>query len=359
MTLSFSSRAATALLVAASIALPASAQDLKWGGKAPELSIEEWLKGAEVKAFEPGHIYVVEFWATWCPPCLRSIPHLTEVQKQYKDSKLTVIGVAASENPKFPIDEQRAGLAKFIEGKGDTMAYTIGFDSDMSMAKTWMDAARQGGIPTCFVVDGTGTVAWIGSPFSMDEPLAKIVSGKWDVQAELAKDAAKAEILTRAQGTAQAGDWDATLTHLDEAIKLGDDVLREVAGFKYSILLEKKDWDGAFAFIDKHMGGALKDEAELLNAIASSLIDPAQSSAYEKKDYDFALRCATRASASVKGKADEATMLDTLAAVHFIKNEFAKAVEVQTRVVELLAGKDEEVDAKATLERYKEAVSKG
>jgi thiol-disulfide isomerase/thioredoxin len=54
---------------------------VKVGDPAPPLKVEKFLKGDPVKAFKPGHVYVVEFWATWCRPCVASMPHLTELQK--------------------------------------------------------------------------------------------------------------------------------------------------------------------------------------------------------------------------------------------------------------------------------------
>ena len=59
---------------------------LKHGDAAPPIEITKWLRGEAVdlqKAREK-KVVVVEFWATWCPPCRTSIPHLTELQKKYK-----------------------------------------------------------------------------------------------------------------------------------------------------------------------------------------------------------------------------------------------------------------------------------
>ncbi len=366
MTFQFSSRALGAILVAAACAAPASAQDLIIGSKAPALSCEEWLKGSEVKSFTAGQIYVVEFWATWCPPCLTSIPHLSGLQKKYKDSKLTVIGVAGAERGKKDAD-LRTPLVKFIEEKGDAMAYTVAWDSDRSMSKSWMEPAKQGGIPTSFVVDGTGTIAWIGHPMEMDEPLAAIVAGTWDIKAEAAKAKAAAEleaklepIMEEAGKAAEASDWEAAIKALDAGLALGDAAVRKLAWFKYNMHVENKDIDGAIAFIDKNLKVALKDEGDMLNAIAWSMVDPEQAERYAKKDFEFALRCSTRSCELVKGKEpQEAMMLDTQAAVHFAKGDNAKAVEVQTRVVALTKGKEGAEEFAKKLETYKAAPAKG
>src|SRR3954468_5703604 len=81
-----------AFLVESSFADPT----IKLGEKAPKLSIEEFLKGEKIEKFEDGKVYVLDFWATWCPPCIKSIPHLSELQKKFKD-KVVIIGIANSE----------------------------------------------------------------------------------------------------------------------------------------------------------------------------------------------------------------------------------------------------------------------
>ncbi|MFA6244559.1 MAG: TlpA disulfide reductase family protein, partial [Candidatus Hydrogenedentales bacterium] len=77
----------------------AEATQGKVGVPAPELTILEWAKGEPVTLADGKGktAYLVEFWATWCPPCRKSIPHLTELQKKYKDKGLVVIGVTAEE----------------------------------------------------------------------------------------------------------------------------------------------------------------------------------------------------------------------------------------------------------------------
>ena len=63
----------------------APGQLLGVGDPAPKLAVKSFVKGEPIKSLEPGKVYVVEFWATWCGPCRVTIPHLTELQKKHVD----------------------------------------------------------------------------------------------------------------------------------------------------------------------------------------------------------------------------------------------------------------------------------
>jgi len=134
---------------------------LKVGDAAPELKVQKWVKGTPVEAFEAGKGYVVEFWATWCPPCRESIPKLTKLAKTYKNVRF--IAIAASER------EDTAQLGRevvegFVKRQGKAMGYTVGYTSDRLVNKHWMGAAGAPGIPSAFVIDAAGKITWIGNP---------------------------------------------------------------------------------------------------------------------------------------------------------------------------------------------------
>ena len=172
--------------------LAADAPSLDIGSKAPPITVENWVKGEEVKAFESGKVYVIEFWATWCGPCVASIPHLTQLQKD--NPTVTLVGVAASERgKKSQPDARLEGLKTFVDKKGDAMAYRVAFDADGSMDRAWMDASGQQGIPCAYIVGKDGTVEWIGHPMEMDGPLTSVVAGSWDRSKAKAEAAARAE----------------------------------------------------------------------------------------------------------------------------------------------------------------------
>lgn len=146
---------------------------LKVGSKAPAVKADKWVKGAEVKSFESGKVYVMEFWATWCPPCIKSIPLLTDLQKTHKE--VTVIGMASSERKASTGDDKRLDKVEaFVKGKGAEMDYTVAYDANGTMGKDWLRAAGQNGIPCAFVVDGAGKITWIGNPLDHESLVAAV-----------------------------------------------------------------------------------------------------------------------------------------------------------------------------------------
>jgi thiol-disulfide isomerase/thioredoxin len=157
-----------------------AAPTLKVGDPAPKLQTGKWVQGDPVKDFEKGKAYIVEFWATWCPPCRASIPHLNEVYKKFKDKGLIVIGQDCWER-----DESL--VAPFVKKMGDKMTYRVALDDKTGnrngrMAETWMEAAGRNGIPSAFLVNSKGVIAWIGHPMELKEEVIEgVLSGKTPV----------------------------------------------------------------------------------------------------------------------------------------------------------------------------------
>ena len=67
------------------------------GKPAPELQLSEWVGDKEVKVDDMrGKILVVDFWATWCGPCIAAIPKNNAIAKKYADNGVLVIGACGS-----------------------------------------------------------------------------------------------------------------------------------------------------------------------------------------------------------------------------------------------------------------------
>jgi thiol-disulfide isomerase/thioredoxin len=341
-------RRTLALLAASLLAAPAFAGELGLGDPAPKLDVQ-WVKGTPVSELSSDGLYVVEFWATWCGPCKRSIPHLTEMQKKFAD-KVTFIGVSVWEK-----DQEK--VAPFVEKMGDQMAYRVAMDKvegdKGAMASSWMEAAGQNGIPTAFIVQ-SGRIAWIGHPDEIEEPLTQVVAGTWDASTAKARMemAAKGEKLyVAAHEAAQAGKWDEALARCDELIAMVPQMEIHVGALRFASLLGLSRFEEASTYGNGFLTGAGKDDAGALNALAWTIVDP--EAKHAQRDLKLALAAALRANELTEGK--DPGILDTVAKVYFDMGDVKKAIEFQQKAVELSKGTPYEQELTRRLEEYKGA----
>ncbi len=160
----------------------AESPPLNIGDPAPRLRVREWLKGGPAQGFEKDKVYVVEFWATWCGPCRAVMPHLTALANEYKDS-VTILGIDILEEKTTSMEKIKA----FVDSMGHRMDYHVAADDNNFMTTSWLYASGQRGIPTAYVVNQDGIVAWIGYPTRLDEVLPKILNRSWEIKPALAK----------------------------------------------------------------------------------------------------------------------------------------------------------------------------
>jgi thiol-disulfide isomerase/thioredoxin len=139
------------------------------GDAAAPLKIAQWIKGGPLDPTDGKNVYVVEFWATWCPPCRVSIPHLTELQKVFKDKGVVFIGIS---------DEPPGTVKPFVTKMGANMDYVVACDDDHQTFTAYMQAYQHNGIPTAFVVDKNGKVVWDGHPMAgLDKAIEAVLAG--------------------------------------------------------------------------------------------------------------------------------------------------------------------------------------
>jgi len=250
--------------------------ELLVGDPAPAIQVEIFLKGEPIVALAPGRVHVIEFWATWCGPCKASLPHLTELQSRHP--QVPVIGIAVGWTD---LDDVRA----FVREHDDAIGYRIAVDRAPVngarrswMRAAWCDAAYEQGVPTAFIVDGEGRIAWIGHPMDLDEPLAAVVEGRWDLPAEaeahrdrLAQNKVReARALERAVGACfEAGDRDGIIRAYDTAFAAEPELERTHGFGKFKQLAPGSD--AALDYGLHLVAHAAADDVNTLFKIGTSL----------------------------------------------------------------------------------------
>lgn len=164
------------LFAALLLATPALAQDAKplaVGDPAPPLSVEAWSQlpggvdpqgGYDWEALR-GTTVVVEFWATWCGPCIAAIPHMNDLAEQFEGEVVFISVTDEPEEKTLALREKRP------------MRSVLGFDTDKSMHKAYEVRA----IPKTIVVDKEGRIASITHPNRLSaETLRGYIGGKHD-----------------------------------------------------------------------------------------------------------------------------------------------------------------------------------
>lgn len=345
---------ALAVGVAAGWAGEAPAPTLKVGDPAPKLQVGKWVQGEPVAAFASGKAYIVEFWATWCGPCRVSIPHLNEIHNKYKDKGLIVIGQDCWEKDESLVEP-------FIQKMGDKMTYRVALDDKAGseagkMAETWMQAAGQNGIPSAFLVDTKGRIAWIGHPMALKESdLELVLAGKFDLEKAAAdyqrqkqNEAEVGKLSQKLNEQFRAKEWDAADATLDKLQPLLPEEQKDALAWpRFMVLVGKKEIDAAAKLADK-ASQAQKPNPMFLNGMAWEL---ATSDDIKGEPLNIAAKVAEKANSMTEGK--EAAILDTLARINFLQGHKDKAVQLEEQAIGQAKGELKDALQKS-LDSYKE-----
>lgn len=138
------------------------------GDPAPPLDLEQLLQAPEGTAGTwdalRGNVVILEFWATWCGPCITGMPLFNEKVRHFEGRPVRFLSIT---------DEAPEVVEAFLEQR--ELAGWVGLDTDRSA----FEAYGVGGIPTTIVVDREGRVALRTSPRQINKPLIEaLISGR-------------------------------------------------------------------------------------------------------------------------------------------------------------------------------------
>ncbi len=112
--------------------------------KTTDFTLDQLHGGKITLSEQKGKVVLVDFWATWCPPCRSAIPHLVRIYNDYKDQGLLVLGVS--------LDQDKSALEKFIQESAIPYPILLG-NNEVA------NAYDVQGIPTLVVFDKKGKIA--------------------------------------------------------------------------------------------------------------------------------------------------------------------------------------------------------
>ena len=115
------------------------------GKPAPAFALRD-LDGKEVKFSDfKGKVVILDFWATWCPPCVKEVPHFVELHKEYQDQDFVMVGIST--------DRAGVGVVKSFVKK-----HAVNYPILMADGKVQQAYGGIRSIPTTFVIDKSGII---------------------------------------------------------------------------------------------------------------------------------------------------------------------------------------------------------
>lgn len=199
------------------------------GQPVPALPELEYLQGEPLPAAlnEPGKVYLIDCWATWCGPCIAAMPHLAQLHRDFSERGLVVLAANVWE-------QDTSKVPPFLEEQKENMPFAVALTGDESgeFAKQWLEAAGVNGIPSTFIV-ADGKLVFHGHPSEIDDAMIEaVLAGSFDAEefaaARAAAEAKENELRTLVMGLVESGNWQGVLDNQGKIAETNPDMARHL-----------------------------------------------------------------------------------------------------------------------------------
>jgi peroxiredoxin len=144
------------ILILTIITFPLIINSQEVGSKAPDFSAKD-LSGNIIKLSEiKDKVIVLDFWASWCIPCKKSMPHLADLYNKLKDTTFTIIGIN--------LDEDKNKINTFKESIGIEIPFPVINDKESKLPSLY----NVEGMPTTIIIDKQGIIKFKETGFDND-----------------------------------------------------------------------------------------------------------------------------------------------------------------------------------------------
>jgi thiol-disulfide isomerase/thioredoxin len=290
---------------------------------------------------------MLDFWATWCAPCLTQMPYHQTLQERYADRRFHVIGIAIWSD-KGPMTPEKA-----LE-RHPGLSYSVAKDVAKATADIFMEGTKTKGLPTFMLIDRAGRLVWVGSPGEEFEvAMESVLADSFDLDTARRRD----ELRRKSEGLfaeidelRRSGQPDLAVAKVDDVIALDEERNGWAYAMKYEIVVaELGDADLAGQVAQAFLSSEPGKKAFYNYVFALRMVRAMEQFPSPLWDLDIGLQLARRA--VELADTPNPDYFAMLAQVHFQRKERAEAIQWQSKAVEAAPSAERKALAE-TLQKY-------